>query len=423
MNSLKLLALGIFGGLLISACQPSSLPPGPQQTASPSPVQKLVAPPPSAVPELVISKEVSVGLANFNKNLYEAVAGKKPGNLAVSPLGSYLLLGLMQEGAEGRTKEEIAAATGLKGEVLGELTKLAGGLDETESLALAQKIYLDQSVKLVESYSVKIKPLLTDPVQVLPFSTDPKRATQVINDWVAERTAGLIKDFLPTLGRDTVSVLVSALHFKGSWRSKFEKEHTRPGTFTTSSGETLQTPMMTRPGVASFRLRGATGVTLPYQEGFEMVFLLPDQGIEPDKALSSFYLEPSESAEEVTLRLPRFEFEVPTFELTEAWREIGLAQVVKNPDLTRMLILDSPERLELNIYHKTYVKVDEEGTEAAAATAVVVSRRGSAVKPPPKVLTFERPFAFLLRHSGSGAVLMMGRVDRPEKLAAEPSGN
>ena len=146
-----------------------------------------------------------------------------------------------------------------------------------------------------------------------------------------------------------------------------------------------------------------------------MVFLLPDPGQTPDKALSAFYREPLESAEEVTLKLPRFEFEIPTFELTEAWEKIGLSQVVNDPDLSQMLILEKKVPLALEIFHKTYVKVNEEGTEAAAATAVAVMSLGSAVKPPPKILAFERPFAFILRHRSSGTVLMMGRVEQPEK--------
>lgn len=437
---LRAKALGSLAliGCLLSGCPssapsaqplpPANLPGRPPTAAAPPAAAPPATVPPSAASaspgagattvSLDVSSQTREGLARFSGDLYAAVAKEKVGNLAVSPLGSFLLLGLLQDGAGAPTHQQIATVTGLKGEAIPEIAKLARGLDTADSLALAQRIYLDASARLVEAYAAKVQPLMADPVQTLPFGTDPASATQTINDWVEERTAGLIENFLPQLEPSTVSVLVSVLHFKGSWQTKFEKSATRPGDFTTASGETVKTPMMSRTEVPSFRTEHGTGVVLPYLEGFDMVFLLPDQGQSPDSMLKALDQLPSRgTGEEVSLRLPRFEFEVPTFKLTDAWKRIGLGEVVQLPNLEPMLVLERKEPLKLEVYHKTYVKVDEEGTEAAAATAVVVTVERAAAPRELQLLTFDRPFAFVLRHSESQAVLMLGRVDRPEILS------
>jgi serpin B len=411
----KILAtLALLG--LVACGQPKAMA-TPGQTPPPGQASSPAATPPTAINA---PTEVIKGLNSFSYKLYQPVAKSLQGNLAVSPIGSYILLGLLHEGAVGPAKAEIEAVIGLPKDGLPAMAKLVSGLDERQSLALAQKIYIDSSVSLVPAFQAAVAPLLADPVQALSFSADAVAATKVINDWVEQKTSGFIKDFLPTLPAETSSVLVSALHFKGNWKSQFDKKATRPAEFHPTPTETLTVPMMVQEDVRSVEVAGGTAVILPYEEDFDMLFLLP----KPEQSLDDLAKRldltalprQTRGGAKVILELPRFEFTVPTFQLTDAWRETGLEQTVTRPDLSGMFE-NAPDNLEIKVFHKTYIRVDEEGTEAAAATGAVVAI--TSVPAPPAVLTFDRPFMFVLRHSGTGAVLMLGRVERPEEATSE----
>lgn len=374
---------------------------------------------PGAQDNVAVSPKLVNGLNRFSLKLFEPVAQTMKGNLALSPLGSYILLGILEQGTAGEARQEIAEVTGLRqGGDLKALTQLVGALDRSAALALAQRIYVSDTVVLTPTFLEAVSSLLPEAVQSLAFETDPAAATASINAWVAEKTSGLIKDFLPLLPAETKSVLVSVLHFKGTWKREFDKKLTVPAPFHPSSTEAITVPMMAMSKVPTVEVAGAHGVILPYKEDYDMLFLLPAPDQTPEglvAALEAENLPKTASGPQVQLRLPRFEFTVPTFALTDAWRSVGLESTVARPDLSAMMA-NPADNLELRVYHKTYIRVDEEGTEAAAATAVTIVPTSAG--PPPAVLSFDRPFLFVLRHSGSGAILMLGRVQRPETAGA-----
>lgn len=361
-------------------------------------------------------------LNSFSFKIYQTVAEGRTGNLAVSPLGSYVLLGLLGEGAKGRTREEIASVTQLGENELGSLASLVKRLDKGESLELAQRIYLDKSRTLQEGYVKKVTALLDGPAKTVPFLDAPEVARQEINAWVAQKTSDKIQNFLPSLPGKTLTVLVSTLYFRGLWKDPFSTDSTRPGPFQVGPNERLTVPMMKRRDVAAFQLGNADAVVLPYTEDFEMLFLLPSPGKTLDdltRDLPTLKLPAQGAAEEwVTLSLPRFEFTTPTFLLNDAWREAGLATTLAAPDFSGMWSTPPSEPTSLAVYHQTYLKVDESGTTAAAATGVIDFIGMAMDVPMPRVVAFDRPFLAILRHSGTGAVLMLGRVERPE--IAEP---
>lgn len=376
---------------------------------------------PSLVEKVVLPAGLVSGLNRFSLKLYLDVAKGKPGNLAVSPLGSFLLLEMLYEGSTGPTQAEIARSTGFSETSLAEAGLMVKGLQALPSLSLAQKIYLDTRAKLVEDYLSKVGPLLAEPVQTVSFERDPAGAVRIINDWVELNTKGLIKDFLRPLDPDTVAVLVSVLHFQGTWKHEFDANLTKPGEFQPAEGAPRKVAMMRleRRDLSTFSVPLGRGLVLPYSDDTEMVLLLPDAGKTPDEVMAKwdpFQPLPAPSRKPLVVELPRFQFEVPTFRLTDNWRAVGLDVTVNGPDLSPMLKLEPPAALVLEIFHKTFVKVDEKGTQAAAATAVAVITRSSARTAPPEVMRFDRPFAFALRHSTSGAIFMLGRVDRPEEV-------
>jgi serpin B len=417
--------------LSLSACTPTVAPPptvaspptgGAVHPATPVPETLTPATLAATPTQPGVTTAMAANLNSFSLKLYGEVAKEQKGNLAVSPLGSFILLQMLYEGSTGPAHDEMASVLGLSPTSLAEVGALVTELDALPSLALAQKIYLDKKAKLVEAYLQRVGPMLAEPVQVLPFADDPPAAVRIINDWVALRTKGLIKNFLSPLPPLTVSVLVSVLHFQGKWLYQFPKDATAPADFTLSDGNKLKVSMMRlqTKGITLFTVAGGRGVILPYTDDTEMVLTLPDAGTSADGLWSSVIAADypgvkTTGALPVVVELPRFKFEVPTFQMTEHWKGAGLEQTVSNPDLTPMLVLEPPSPLELMVFHKTFIKVDEEGTEAAAATAVAITRKGGSVEPPPETIRFDRPFGFLLRHSKTGAILMLGRVERPDE--------
>lgn len=388
--------------LTASGCKTS-----PVATRTPLPATRLISASETPIP--------AEGLNKFSLALYQEVAREKPGNLAVSPLGSYILLGMLGAGAQGTALETIQAA-GIPS--IEPIAVLVQTLEAVPSLRLGQKIYLAMQAEISQPYLETVQPLLGEACENVPFQEDPRQATAMINGWVEAKTAGLIKNFLATLSSDTVCVLVSVLHFKGKWAIQFDPQATRAQEFTSADGQQLQVPMMQLKEQKLPVQKTSTGVllALKYTDETECLLFLPNLGETPESVLPE--LPPGKLLEnkKVTLELPRFEFGTETFQLDPAWRAAGLGPVLGNCDLSTMLPKEKP--LSLQVFHKTYVKFDEEGTEAAAATAVVATRSMTAVADPPLHLKFDRPFFFLLRHSASGAIFMLGRVDRPEPWKA-----
>jgi len=359
-------------------------------------------------------------LNEFSKNFFLKVGQEQTDNLAVSPLGSYILMALLHPGASGTTAEELAKVGNFSDTTLKDVGQLVEQLDALPSVSMAHSIYLDKRIKLVDAYQKKVARFFSKPVVVLDFKSDPAAATKVINDWVSKATQGLIQDFLPTLEPLTLSVLVSALHFKAQWLHPFPAKATASARFLPSDGKPVPVAMMRLAGrpLQVFTLPQGTGLILPYTDKVEMVLLLPQEGLSPDKFLEQLEMRdlpaaaPQEPREkQLVVQIPRFEFKVPTFKLNKTWVGLGLKQTVDDPNLNRMLELPDKSPLKMDIYHQTYIKVNEVGTEATAATAAVISFRGMVEQ---EQLTFDRAFLFLIRHSDSGAILMLGRVEHPE---------
>lgn len=365
-------------------------------------------------------------LNRFSFNLYRTVAKEKNGNLAVSPLGSYILSAMLEPGAQGPAKQAISKALALDSSTLESVRSLMEHLELSPSLNLAQKIYLASQVSVTSDYLDQVTPFLEEPTENVSFREDPLGAVKIINDWVEDKTAGLITDFLLPLPKRTISVLVSVLHFKGQWANPFDPKDTKVGTFTRADGTTLSVPMMTLPSASLTLRRTKTGqlLTLPYADQTECLLFLPDPGQSPESLLEDsaglVALKSQQKSDSVVkLELPRFEFETDTFELTPAWKALGLAPLLSRPDLTPMLGKKLSRDLDLKVFHKTYIKADEEGTEAAAATAVVITLTSAPDSFGPQVVRFDRPFLFLLRNSESKAIFMLGRVDHPEEWSGK----
>ena len=243
----------------------------------------------------------------------------------------------------------------------------------------------------------------------------PSRSRITINDWVEEKTEGKIEDLIPQgmIDPSTVLVLTNAIYFKGDWASQFPKDQTRDASFRVSTGVTRTVPMMSQ--VGEFPLATVDGLQvlgLPYRgQDIQMFVLLPsaDDGLADLEArLTAENLDRWLSAaqkNEVSVRLPRFRV-TSEFSLKDQLSALGMPTAFGAADFSGMA--EGRDLQISEVVHKAFVAVDEEGTEAAAATGVIIRETSM----PPEFVA-DHPFLFLVRDEVTGSVLFLGRMVEP----------
>ena len=272
---------------------------------------------------------------------------------------------------------------------------------------------------LAESYGAGVRPM--------DFREAPEASRVTINDWVAERTEDRIKDLIPegVIDRYTRMVLTNAIYFNAAWQYPFDESSTRIRPFHPLDGDAVDVPMMRTTATFGYtRGDGYQAVDLPYDGNeLSMTILLPDAGHfrefeeSVDAALVSRVLGDVQS-KLVALTTPKFEFE-SQFRLAETLKMMGMPNAFddKVSDFSGMdgnscLAGDDPCLYIEDVIHKAFVSVDEEGTEAAAATAVVMAVPTSAEPPPEPIrVSVDRPFIFLIRDRATDAILFVGRME------------
>jgi len=256
-------------------------------------------------------------------------------------------------------------------------------------------------------------------LRVLDFKTQPEPSRVTINEWVEEQTESRIKDLIPTGAIDSLTrlVLTNAVYFNAAWESQFEESATVPGVFRLIAGRELTVPMMRQTAYFGYGEGAAfTTVELPYDGNeLSMVILLPGEGqFEAfENALDNDVLRDvvgSLQRTRLDLTMPKFKMET-SFGLNDALADLGM-KAAFDPATADFSGMDGTRDLYItDVIHKAFVEVDESGTEAAAATAVIVGQ--TSVPPDPLVVTIDRPFLFLIRDIETGTILFLGRVMNP----------
>lgn len=411
---LSALALGI----LISGCS------RPQPVASPTPKASTVSPrlvkTALAQPELAKKaspqrmKAAVKALEDYSSTLYLTVAKSAKGNLVLSPLGAFTLSQILAEGSQGETRQKLARTLARSGYGLEEVAQLHWKLASSPELVLREGVFVEQTTGLNPSFAAKVGPALAADVELLPFSTAPEDALSQLSAWVEKATQGRYSSLALTPGPQTKLMMLSTLLFQGRWYSPFSPEMTTEQAFTLTNGQKVQVSMMELTeshSVPMVKAAKGDGVVLQCEEGAELVLLLPHPGVAPDSLLEDLRFEKVEDWSPVTVHLPRFEFDAPTMELP--FEALGFGPLLAPSDLSPLLAQPGSEPLVVQVVQRAKIRVDEEGAEAAAVTESAASPTGAFSPSPPKVIRFDRPFAFVLRDSQSQAVLLMGRVENP----------
>ncbi len=261
-------------------------------------------------------------------------------------------------------------------------------------------------------------------LRLADFVADPDAARIEINDWVEEQTEGRIVDLIPDGAIDSLTrlVLVNAIWFKANWMEPFDPELTIDAPFTLLDGTSVDVPMMTSPDrqLAFADLGDSVAVRLPYTGDASMLLVVPDQGRFEDvigtfDAAALDALDDALGTADVNLAMPRFEFRT-NLNLNALLRQLGIEDAFEAPspnggaDFTGMTA--ERELFISDVVHQAFIAVDEEGTEAAAATAVIMRLTSGPVEEPINV-TVDRPFLFLIRHDSTGEILFVGQVTNP----------
>jgi serpin B len=295
------------------------------------------------------------------------------------------------------------------------------------TLRVANRLFPERSYALQKPFLDRMTSIGA-PAEALDFQHAPGPARQRINTWVAQQTNDRIRDLLPppAINAETRLVLVNALYLLADWLSPFTREATRPVPFFGPGGER---PVPTMHQVATFKFAAADGVKvleMNYVGGdLAMTLVLPDarEGLPAlEQSLDARRLEGWTAAltpQKVVVALPKFTIDPPSsLALADVLKGLGmrLAFDRDRADFTGIAAPPNPaDRLVIsNVFHKAFVKVDEKGTEAAAATAAVMQRAGAMPDPQrPQEFRADHPFLFLIRDLETGAILFLGRVTDP----------
>lgn len=358
----------------------------------------------------------------FGLKLFRAVSEDEGDeNLFISPLSISMALGMTLNGADGETYAAMQKTLELNGLSESEinasyrsLIDLLRDLDPEVVFEIANSIWHREGFSVEADFLDVNRQSFDSEVRELDFS-DPE-APGVINGWVAEKTRGKIEEIVEQIDPLTMMYLINAIYFKGTWTYEFDPEATRSRPFTGMNGTQNDVPMMEQEtDLGYFETEIFQAVDLPYGDSlYSMTVILPRHGRQLDAVIESLDQKIWNEwtgrfrSTGVSLRLPRFKLEYEVT-LNDVLSSLGM-EIAFNPyeaDFTRI----NPNQEDLyisNVKHKTFVEVDEEGTEAAAVTSVevsVTSAGGGAVP-----VHVDRPFVFAIREQHSGTILFVGKV-------------
>ena len=360
---------------------------------------------------------------------------KVDGNMFYSPYSVSVALAMLQAGAKGATATDTAKALeyALSGEALDtafnslslQLAKRGEGKQGADGgkfrLKVVNQIWGLIDYTFLPSYLDTLSKHYGAGMKLLDFKGDPEGSRGVINDWVAEQTEQRILNLLPQGSIDSLTrlVLTNAIYFNAAWAHKFDEKLTKEADFTRLDNSKVKVQMMElSKDLAYHQGTGYQAVRLPY-DGFEldMFVLLPDAGnlAKFEDGLTAAKLDEIIAAlttHKTTVKMPKFEYTV-TSPLTAPLQDLGM----------KLAFSDSADLSGINgvgglkvtgVLHKAFVKVNENGTEAAAATAVVVGTTSLPPEYPPASITLDRPFIFVIRDK-TKATLFVGRVVDPTR--------
>ncbi len=374
--------------------------------------------------ELSITEKQLVSSADdFAFKLFKQVYNSEPNkNMFVSPLSVSMALGMTMNGADGTTYDAMKTALSLNAftrqqanETFQSLMGLLASIDPKVTMNIGNSIWYNKNFSFQPDFIETNKKYFNAVVNAMNFQ-DPA-TINVINNWVKAATKDKIEKIVEEISPQTIMYLINAIYFKGVWKLQFDKAKTYDDFFTTESGKRVAVKMMQQESeISTYSNNLFTAVELPYSSGaYNMMLLLPNSDKKLKDVADSFTKETLDtilknfSVSKKNLFLPRFKLEYK-LKLNDALIALGMGEAFDPAKANFTKLYSGLGNAYISdVLHKTYVDVNEEGTEAAAVTSVeirVTSILNNEIK-------FNKPFLFLIREKNSGTILFIGTVNDP----------
>jgi len=383
--------------------------------------------------ELTAAEKEVTGAANtFGINLLAKLSelDDEGDNIFISPLSISIALGMALHGAQGKTQEEMKQVLEFHNLSIDEINESYRGLldllpyvDPSVEMLIANSVWYRYTFPVLKEFIETNKKYFDAEVQGLDFNSP--EAPKIINNWVKQKTNGLIEEIAPeVIDHLTMMFLINAIYFKGDWTYQFDKNKTRDADFQLPDGATIPVKMMLQNNSFRFYQSQDIGIIdLPYgDELFSMTIILPPEDQSIHDFTASITIERwhewisllPDNKQEIDLFLPRFQLEYEE-SLVDVLKALGmhLAFDLSNADFTGLYDknLEPRNAYISDVMHKTFIDVNEEGTEAAAVTSVVIG-----VDSAPPAFRVDRPFVFAIRENSSDTILFIGKIVKPESL-------
>ncbi|KAG8133241.1 hypothetical protein E2320_011066 [Naja naja] len=380
---------------------------------------------------------------NFTVDLLKRMEEEQSKNIFFSPFSISAALAMTCFGARGNTAAEMEKVlhfdkiTGSRmskslpaqcdkpGGPHNQFKELLSAINQPSTnytLSIANRLYGSNTFEFLQQYLECIKDLYHAELERVDFQNAPEEVRKKINSWVESQTNGKIKDLLPinSLGTETVLVLVNAIYFKGKWKRQFDSKDTHEADFWTSKEHSKKVQMMAQGG--KFNYAKITSppmevLELPYDVDLSMFILLPDKNGTTKEIVRQLTYEKfqdwtsstSMQNTEIEIFLPKFKME-EKYSFVSTLRKMGMKDVFNPGEADLSGMSGHRDLIVSEVLHKAYIEVNEEGTEAAAATGVVVDRTSA-----PSIPQFNAncPFLLVIRHNRTKSILFAGKLFSP----------
>ena len=374
------------------------------------------------------AQQAAQSISEFSFDLYKQVAQGKNQNVVFSPFSIAPAMGMVEIGARGETEQQIATVFHFDSNnpklhaQMGQLQKNISALSDTSNqISITNRVWVEKSYKASCKYKRGLKKLYSAIIGATNFIESPEQSRTDINKTIEVDTKNHIKNLLPegSIDDNTRMVLTNAIYFKGNWDVSFDPKQTRDNDFTLSSGEKIKCPTMyAKDQFKTFEGKTYKALQMNYKDKkLSMLVLLPNEDVKMAEFESSLSYNLFKTTvdglagdNDIKVYLPKFKIESATIQLKEALSKMGMPLAFSNQaDFSGMT---KKNDLKIgNVYHKAFIEVSEEGTTAAAATAVSMVMKTAFV--PQNLFVVNRPFVYILMDNTSQTILFMGKVERP----------
>lgn len=362
----------------------------------------------------------------FTFNLYKKVVQSETGNICLSPFSVSFCLGMIMNGTEGDTYDEIRQLMGFQdftrediNRYMQTIRKELSTADTSVTIINANSIWINNRFNVRKAFTRLNKKYYQAEIYNEPFDSN---TISKINQWSADHTNGKITKPVQQIDDKFLSILINSIYFKGRWNYEFKKSATIDEPFLTADSCLINTPTMIKKHyINSYRDEKVTVAKLPYgNETFSMVLFLPTQ---KDGDINEIIAHLDKEQWEGwlnNLSLHKFELHLPRFKMEQ---KINLEKQLKALGIKKAFIasLDFAQMCQTEKFYihslsqNSFIEVNEEGTEAAATTVASIIAEEEIASNFPAIIRFDRPFGYMIKEKNSGVILFAGKVDNPEE--------